>query len=262
MGWFTFAIASVICFGVRGILYQWTAQRPIDRNLLLFGVYVSGMAISFTMNIFAKESWTHGSWLGILMGLFSFAANSSVHKGYAVGRATIIESLSIFQFVGLSIIILGLLIFRVGNDLQKGELHGWKWGGLSMIFFGLTDIASKQATLLEASILPVLTLMFGTGSLLFLCSYMRKFKFNSNILGGREAHVLSFENQTSNQIWSTKRILIWGLVVGITNISGMILMLAAFRDGITGIVSAICSMSAIVVLLYARFVLKEKMSSK
>lgn len=40
----------------------------------------------------------------------------------------------------------------------------------------------------------------------------------------------------------------------------MMLKLAAFNNGITGIVSAIIALSVVVVLLYARFYLRESMS--
>lgn len=50
------------------------------------------------------------------------------------------------------------------------------------------------------------------------------------------------------------------MIVGISNVAGMILLLTAFRGGITGIVSAINAMSVVLVIFYARFYLKEVMS--
>ncbi len=39
--WFAYAIWAAFFFGLRGILYQWTSQRSIDRNLMFIGVYIS-----------------------------------------------------------------------------------------------------------------------------------------------------------------------------------------------------------------------------
>ncbi|URJ45501.1 EamA family transporter [Paenibacillus polymyxa] len=49
-------------------------------------------------------------------------------------------------------------------------------------------------------------------------------------------------------------------LIGLVNILAIMLKLAAFYSGVTGIVSAIISLSVVVVLLCARFYLKEKMS--
>lgn len=88
--WFVFAAAAATCFGIRGILYQWTSQRPIERNLLLFGVYLSGTLIALGVNVFTGQPWGSGVIIGLLMGGFSFIANASMYKGYAVGKASII----------------------------------------------------------------------------------------------------------------------------------------------------------------------------
>ncbi|MNI99590.1 hypothetical protein D3C73_1587050 [compost metagenome] len=47
--------------------------------------------------------------------------------------------------------------------------------------------------------------------------------------------------------------------MGLTNISGMILMMPAMRMGITGLVSAIIALNALLIMLYARVVLKERL---
>jgi len=50
------------------------------------------------------------------------------------------------------------------------------------------------------------------------------------------------------------------MFIGISNMVGMILIIPAFRDGVTGVVSAVVAMNIVVVLLYARFYLREKLS--
>jgi drug/metabolite transporter (DMT)-like permease len=61
-------------------------------------------------------------------------------------------------------------------------------------------------------------------------------------------------------VWGIPKTLLWGLVVGLTNISGMMLIMPAFRLGVTGLVSAVVAMNVVFVLLYARFGLKERFS--
>ena len=185
--WFIFAVAAASCFGLRGILYHWTSQRPIDRNLLLLGVYLSGTFITLGSNLFVQQTWSKGVWFGILMGVLSFIANASMYKGFAVGRAAIValftglpplvvvivayilwgEALTYWQLTAFFIVILGLLLVKYSQDLKLNQLKGIQWAVLTMFFFGFNDVTIKQATVAGAASLPVLTIMFATGSLLF-----------------------------------------------------------------------------------------------
>ncbi|OWR32590.1 EamA family transporter [Saccharibacillus sp. O23] len=270
--WFLFAACAALCFGVRGILYQWTSQRPVDRNLLFVGVYLSGALISILLNLHAGQPWNGGIVFGVLMGLFSFAANASLYKGYEVGRASVVaffsgltpivvvlaayllwrETLGPMQLIGFSIVVSALIIVRYRSDLQSGRLSGWQWGLLAMLLYAFTDLSSKQSVLAGGSLFPVLTIMFATGTLLFFLMYavdrIRKRSGDANA------------RASNPPLWSAKRTLLWGMTVGLTNIVGMVLMLSAYEDGITGIVSAIAALNVVIVLLYARFYLKDVMS--
>lgn len=285
--WFVFAIAASACFGIRGILYQWTSQRPVDRNLLFVGVYLSGVFVSLLLNMRAGQPWNAGVGFGVLMGMFSFAANASVYKGYAVGRASVVAFFSSLsplvvvaaayllwseapgpvQGIGFAIVVLALVIVRYGQDLRGGQMLGWGWGMLAMLLYSFTDLSSKQSVSVGASMLPVLTLMFVTGTLLFLGMYLadrvRRSKFSSSAVAVAVTAERPVE-ETSIRVssWPLRRTLIWGMTVGLTNIAGMILMLNALQEGITGIVSAITAMSVMVVILYARFYLKETLSRR
>ncbi|MEH7275728.1 EamA family transporter [Neobacillus vireti] len=270
--WFIFAVAAASCFGLRGILYHWTSQRPIDRNLLLLGVYLSGTLITVAGNIFIGQSWTTEALFGVLMGTFSFVANASMYKGYAVGKASIValftglpplvvmivayflwgEGLTGWQFIAFFIVLAGLLLVKYSQDLKLDQLKGIQWGILTMLFFGFTDVSVKQATLSGASTLPVLTVMFTTGSILFGISWAI----------ARKNAAKSLDKEKSLERWSVKKTIVWGMFVGITNAVGMILIFPAFRDGITGIVSAIVAMNVAFVILYARFYLKENWTKR
>lgn len=298
--WFMFAVAASACFGIRGILYQWTSQRPVDRNLLFVGVYLSGIIVSLLLNVQAGQPWNSGIELGILMGLFSFAANASLYRGYEVGRASVVaffsalsplvvvfaayllwsEAPGIVQGIGFAIVVLALVIVRYGQDLRSGQLRGWGWGTLAMLLYSFTDLSSKQSVLVGASMLPVLTMMFMTGTVLFLGMYIMdrvrksrgKKSPTSNAASGVDHHPVaqtatsstatSSKEVKASVVWTPPRTLFWGMTVGLTNIAGMVLMLNALQEGVTGIVSAITAMSVIVVILYARFYLKETMSRR
>jgi drug/metabolite transporter (DMT)-like permease len=270
--WFVFAVAAASCFGLRGILYHWTSQRPIDRNLLLLGVYLSGTLITLIGNLFIQQSWSTGALFGILMGLFSFIANASMYKGYAVGKTSIValftglpplvvmivafvlwrEELTAWQYTAFFIVLSGLILIKYSQDLKLNQLKGVQWGVLTMLFFGFTDVSVKQATLSGAGTLPVLTVMFATGSVLFGISWAIN----------KSKRAASSNEEESPNNWTMKRTLGWGMIVGITNAAGMLLIFPAFRDGITGIVSAIVAMNVAFVILYARFYLKENWNKR
>ncbi|MCP1136218.1 DMT family transporter [Paenibacillus polysaccharolyticus] len=277
--WFVLALSAALCFGLRGILYQWTSQRPVEQNILLFGVYVSGALISTGINLFLSQPWSLEVCLGALMGIFSFIANAAMFKGYSVGRASVIaiftgfppvvvalaayilwgESLNIIQMIGFIIIIFSLFVIRYDREFKVGKLQGLKWGLLTMLFFGLTDVFTKQATLLEAKPLPVLTMMYGTGALGFAGLYLwNGWKSNRDNIEDGELKTATSDHTTS-RLWTKKRTLIWGLFIGVSNIAGMVFLISAFRLGTTSLVSAISSMNIVIVLLYAHIYLKERL---
>ncbi|MBP1154811.1 MULTISPECIES: EamA family transporter [unclassified Paenibacillus] len=288
--WFVFAAASSLCFGLRGILYQWTAQRPINRDLLLFGVFLSGALIALSASLMTGQAWTKPVWIGVLMGLFSFLANGAVYKGFAVGKTSLVamftglppvvvvllayllwgEKLNGWQSISFLIILAGIVLIRYSSDLSLNNLQGAQWGALAMLFFGLNDLAGKQSTLLDAASLPTLSLMFATGASLSGIIWLVRLKRNADTAHLRAAQETAASaekavgaaaaSNTAAAQWPPGKTLLWGLVVGITNVIGMTLLMQAFKLGVTGLVSAVVSMSVAFVLLYARFVLKEKFS--
>ncbi|SFL27739.1 EamA-like transporter family protein [Paenibacillus sp. 1_12] len=300
--WFVFAAASAVCFGLRGILYQWTSQRPIDRNLLLLGVYLSGTIIAFVTNLVVGQQWSIEVWIGVLMGLFSFISNASMYRGFAVGKASLMamftgmppvvvviaafliwgERLTLGQSLSFVIIVFGLLLIRYSSDISIKNLKGAGWGVLTMFGFGLTDIISKQSTLIGAQIFPTLTAMYVTGTLLFGIAWLLNRRRQSLVqlesAAALEAAAASEVNASETasiaapssrqaaaansapNLWSVRKTLLWGLVIGLTNVSGMMLVLPAFKLGVTGLVSAVMAMNVVFVLLYARFGLKERFS--
>lgn len=283
--WFFFAGAAAICFGIRGILYQWTSQRPIDRNLLLLGVYISGTLIALISNVIAKQPWSNGAWYGVLMGLFSYIANASMYRGYAVGKASIIalfsglpplvvvivayilwgEVLSTWQLTAFFIVLLGLILIKYSQDLKLNQLKGIQWGILTMLFFGFSDVSIKQSTIAGAATLPALIIMYVTGTVLFGITWAISYaKIKSTVQEKDQYKEAPNKTTQQNNIphWTLKRTLGWGMFVGITNIAGMMFLFPAFREGITGIVSAISAMSVALVILYAHFYLKENMSKR
>ncbi|GLI07908.1 hypothetical protein YDYSG_39380 [Paenibacillus tyrfis] len=302
--WFLFAAASALCFGLRGILYQWTSQRPINRNLLLLGVYASGTLIALVAAAVTGQAWTKPVWIGTLLGLFSFVSNAAMYKGYSVGKASLVamftglppvvvvlfayvlwgEKLNTAQLAAFIVIVAGILMIRYSNDISLKNLQGAHWGAITMLFFGLTDLSSKQATLIGAATLPTLALMYGTGSLLFAAAWLLGQKqeafARATLRAGREEVAAGSQEAPGSPAsaaasavttgsgpvpaavrdWSPGRTLIWGMFVGITNVCGMILAMPAFAAGVTGLVSVVIAMNVVLVLFYARFGLKEKFS--
>lgn len=265
--WIVFALLATVFFGVRGIMYQWTSQQKINRNLLLFGAFFAGFIISLSGVLLFDQKWY--GWADIIVGLAlgfgSFAANAFLHKGFSVGKASIIsilsgltplfvlvfafllwqETLTTPQLIGFFIIFGGLYIIRYSNDISLSNLQGAHWGLLAALFFAFNDLLSKQSTLLEADIFATLTLMFGFGSFIFAMSWLVKRK------------KIVDEQNNLQPSWSEVKTFSCGLLIGLTNVAGMVAIISAFAIGNTGLVSAISGMNILIILLYSRIILKE-----
>ena len=265
--WIIYALSAALFFGTRGVMYQWTSQKNINRNLLLFGVFFIGFILSGGTMYVLKQQWYNSAdvSVGLALGLGSFIANAALHKGFSVGKASLIsilsglpplfvvsfaffvwnETLSTQQLIGFIIIFVGLYIIRYSNDISFRNLQGAQWGLLAAICFACNDLLSKQSTRLDADLFATLTLMFGFGSFLFAISWLKK------------RHVIDYKLDDPRPRWSDIKTFGCGLIVGLTNMIGMVLLISAFAMGTTGLVSAICAMNILIVLLYSRVILKE-----
>jgi drug/metabolite transporter (DMT)-like permease len=272
--WLAFSAAAAVCFGFRGILYQWTSQQTINRNLLLFSVYLSGAIVALVMNLFLGQAWTAGSWIGLIMGVLSFVANASLYRGFAEAKASLMalftgmppivvvllayltwgEKLNGGQVGAFAVIFCGLLLIRYSNDLTLSNLQGAQWGVLTMFMFACTDFFSKASTNAGGQTMPTLTIMYVTGAILFFFLWRKGAR--REISAGEDAQ------KPQSGEWPNGKTFAWGLFVGLSNVFGMILMLPAFRMGVTGLVSAVVAMNVLIILLYARFVLKEKFTRR
>jgi drug/metabolite transporter (DMT)-like permease len=155
------------------------------------------------------------------------------------------DTLNLAQLFGFCIIFGGILLIRYSNEISLANLQGAHWGLLAALFFSFTDLMAKQSTRLEADMFSTLTLMFGSGSLLFFLSWLLN-KSKTNV-------------GSSLPRWSESRTYFGGMAVGVTNVAGVAAMLVAFgRGGPTGLVSAIAAMNVMVVLLYSRLILKDE----
>ncbi|MFD2673235.1 EamA family transporter [Marinicrinis sediminis] len=263
--WMFFALCAAGCFGLRGALYHWTSQQPMNRNLMLFGVFVTGALVSTVLVLLSGQQFSYAAMIGMFMGMFSFAANASMYRGFAVGKASVIaiftslppvvvvslayviwhESLTLWQLCAFIVILTGVLLIRYSGDWAA---KGIGWGILTMLFFGFNDLTSKQSTILEADLYPTLFYMFTMGSLLFGLSWLVEKK--------RSAHHPPVAD--GERSWKPSPTFLWGMLVGTTNISGMIFIMQAFQVGITGLVSAVVSLNVLLILVYTRLYTKER----
>lgn len=286
--WFVLALISACCFGMRGILYHWSSQQGMDRNLMLLGVFSMGAVASLFFWLITWQEWTLSALVGILMGLFSFLANASMFKGFAVGKSSIIailtalpsvvvvllayllwgEKLSGMQFISFALIIIGILLVRYSNDLKRGNLQGAQWGVLAMLLFAFNDMSGKLSTRLEANLFPTLTCMFVTGSVAFFIWWRSDvLKARARGLGEVQTKAATADVLTAplpqlddtRSVWAPRGTYLAGMAIGLTNFTGMVLIINAFRDGITGLVSAVVAMNAVIILLYSGLILKERL---
>jgi drug/metabolite transporter (DMT)-like permease len=263
--WFTYALLCALFFGLRGVFYQWTSQKNMNRNLMLCGVFFTGFVVSTVMILVKPPEYIamNHIFVGLGMGVFSFSANACLYKGYAVGKASLVsvlaalppvivvilayilwkEALSQMQLFSFAIIVIGINLVRYSNDLSFKDLKGAQWGLLAALFFGLNDILGKLSTRVDAELFLTLALMFGMGSLLFFIGWLLNQSSNN-------------KKESIDKPWTKGKTFSVGMLVGLTNIGGMIAIIPAFRTGPTGMVSAIAALSVLVVLSYTRFFLK------
>lgn len=268
--WIVYALLAALFFGIRGVMYQWTSQKSINRNLMLCGVFFVGFVISsIAMWLLGQQwyTWTHVA-VGLAMGFGSFAANAALHKGFSVGKASLIsvlsglpplfvvlmaflfwnETLTTQQFIGFIVIFVGLYTIRYSNDISFRNLQGAQWGLLAALCFALNDVFGKQSTRLDSDMFATLTLMFGFGSFLFAIGWLKNRRITDSRGNDIEPH------------WSGVKTFGCGMLIGLTNVAGMMAILSAFSIGTTGLVSAIAAMNILIILLYSRIFLKEVFS--
>lgn len=274
--WLVFAMSASVCFGIRGILYQWSSQKTMNRNLMLCGVFFTGAVLGAVLSLAFGSDWSPAVLMGIIMGIFSFVASMSMYRGFAVGKASLIavltgmppvvvivlafliwgEKLSAWQFIAFVVILTGILMIRYSSDLSFKQLRGAGWGLLCMLCFGLNDMSSKQATRLGADVFPTLFFMFLTGTVLFFVWYWAELRLEQK----KGAPDLAESAASRETPWSNEKSFFWGMAVGTTNVGGMIFIFRAFEIGVTGLVSAVVALSVLLILLYSRLFLKEKFS--
>jgi drug/metabolite transporter (DMT)-like permease len=289
--WLTYSVFAALCFGLRGILYHWTSQKPLNRNLLLCGTFTMGALINGICALVFSSNWTLAALIGIQMGLFSFGANASMFKGFAVGKASLVailtalpsvvvvivafglwgEKLHAMQLIAFVVIIGGVLLVRLSNDISLRNLQGAQWGLLAMLLFAANDLSGKWSTIMEADLFPTMFFMFVTGASCFGMWWLRDLQAerarrvlslqSAGIVGG-EVHV-SQHTSSANlshkpSAWSGKKTFLIGLAVGTTNAVGMMFIVTAFDLGKAGLVSAVTALNVLIVLLYTRFFVKEK----
>ncbi|MFC4778830.1 EamA family transporter [Paenibacillus sp. GCM10023252] len=259
--WLTYSLLAAVVFGLRGILYHWTSQQRINRNLLLCGAFFIGAVIGLAATILTGQPWHANALIGIQMGLFSFGANASMFKGFAVGKVSIVailtalpavfvvaaafvlwgEQPTLLQGLAFLVILGGVLLVRYSNDITWSNMQGAGWAMLATVLFACNDLSGKYSTIINGPLFPTLFFMFLTGAVCFGGWYVYDRRHHSEVVHN----------------WSVRRTFLTGMGVGTTNVLGMVLLLNAFELGTTGLVSAVAASSVIVVLLYTRFAIKE-----
>ncbi|MBB3113879.1 drug/metabolite transporter (DMT)-like permease [Paenibacillus phyllosphaerae] len=285
--WLVFSLLAAVSFGLRGTFYHWTSQQQLNRNMLLCGTFFMGVVICAVCMGFSGQQWTNEAWIGVQMGLFSFAANASMFKGFKVGKASVVaiitalpavvvgivaffiwnERLTYSQLVAFVIIIAGILLVRYSNDITLHNLQGAQWGLLALFMFAGNDLTGKYSRMLEAPLYPTLLAMFATGTLCFGLWRLRDWRTEAalkrvvqvaSVEGSHPAAAHPAARTASKPQWRDGRTFLVGMGVGITNAVGMMLILSAFELGKAGLVSAIVALNVLLVLLYTRFIVKER----
>lgn len=278
--WILFSVLAALCFGLRGILYHYTSQLPLSRTVLLCGAFSMGAVICGITAALSGQPWTASALVGIQMGVFSFVANASMFKGFAVGKASLVailtalpavlvvmgayllwgEALKYTQLAAFVVIVAGILLVRYSNDLSFKNLQGAQWGFLSLVMFACNDLSGSWSTKLGAPLFPTLFFMFASGSICYAVWWLKdRLAARKHILAAAAADVSAVaEMSATAKTWSERRTFLTGMLVGTTNAVGMMMIVTAFDLGKAGLVSAVTALNVLIVLLYTRFVVKER----
>lgn len=283
--WLTYSVLAAVGFGLRGILYHWTSQKPLSRNALLCGAFTMGAAVNLILALLLNSEWTTACLIGIQMGLFSFGANASMFKGFAVGKPSLVailtalpsivvvvvayflwdEKLYLMQLISFLVIVAGVLLVRYSNELSLHNLQGAQWGLLAMLLFAGNDLSGKWSTLMDAELYPTMFMMFTAGAICFGLWWLHDRRSAARYASSdvKIASTASSNASAANAVeqassWSDTRAFWVGMAVGTTNTMGMMLIVTAFDVGKAGLVSAVVALNVLLVLLYTRFVVKEK----
>ena len=226
-----------------------------------------GALVSIACALIWESAWEVSALIGVQMGLFSFGANASMFKGFAVGKASLVailtglpsvvvvlfayvlwgERLNLLQLFAFVVIVVGILFVRYSNDITLRNLQGAGWGVIALFLFAANDLSGKWDNACSASLFPTLFFMFATGTICFAIWWWREKK--DERCAASSGEYLDGAQDLSH----------W-YVVGITNVVGMIFILHGFAHGKTGLVSAVVALNVLIVLLYTRFILKDRFS--
>lgn len=262
---------------------------PLSRNALLCGTFTMGAVMNLALALILSSEWTVACLIGIQMGLFSFGANASMFKGFAVGKASLVailtalpsvvvvvvaymlwnEKLYLLQFIAFLVIVGGVLLVRYSNELSLRNLQGAGWGLLAMLLFAGNDLSGKWSTIMEASLYPTMFMMFASGAFCFGLWWMndkrkeyRETESNAKMVlvsdASSTAAAASVSGSRRTTRWGDSRTFSVGMAIGITNAVGMIFIIMAFDLGKAGLVSAVVAANVLLLLLYTRFVIKER----
>ncbi|SFF19766.1 EamA-like transporter family protein [Paenibacillus algorifonticola] len=280
---FSGALITLVCTLATGSAFTVSSLIGVQMGLLSFGANAS---------MFKGFAVGKASIVAILTALPSAIV---VVVAFAVWG----ETLNMAQLSAFIIIIAGILLVRYSNDITRGNLQGAQWGLLAMLLFAGNDLSGKWSTLMDAPLFPTLVCMFGSGSICFGLWWLRdlrSMRFASLAAGqaaqeiaagtatmsGTAGITVGARNGTSSQSakpvaasaakaanaaglaikrsWSFRRTFSVGMAVGITNAVGMMFIVTAFDVGKAGLVSAVTALNVLIVLLYTRFVVKERFS--
>ncbi len=263
--WLMYSVLAATSFGLRGVFYHWASKQSLNRNTLLLGTFFMGALISLACSLLLRQEWTASATIGLLMGLFSSSANASMFKGFAVGKASLVailtamtsvvvvvlayamwgEKLKLMQLIAFIVIVAGILLVRYSNDISLRNLQGAQWGILAMLLFALNDLSSKWSTIMDADLFPTMFYMFVMGTCCFGGWWIRD-------------RLSTVQTELVLPKWGEWKTFVVGMAVGITNALGTVFIVTAFDYGKAGLVSAVVALNVLIVLLYTRFVVKEK----
>lgn len=263
--WYMLALLSSISFGLGSFLMKVSSAKRGSTVHLLWGLYLTG-TICFLLWVLYTDSWilnlqvvlagiiigfgtAMGNWLFMSAldhgpaSLTSPVVNSNVIFTIALSMMWYKEELSLFEWIGVSLLVLAVLLLPIDPD-EKFRIRNLKWYGLVFTATFLFFLRNGGLKVTEEMQLP-------SAMILFIGYIFALVWFSIEIFRNKSIHLTNLEKSTGIR---------WGLGSGIFSFAGMQIYATAVAEGPASIVAPIFSTNSLVVALLSIWIYKERLS--
>lgn len=263
--WYLLAIVSSLTFGLGGFMMKMSSAKRGSTVHLLWGLYLTGTTCFLIWTLYT-DSWQLDIDVlvsGLIIGLGTSAGNLLFMYALDHGPASLTspvvngnviltialsvlffgESLSVTEWIGISLLVLAIMILPIDPD-ENLRIHNLKWYMLVIVAMILFFFRNGGLKVTEEMNLP-------NAMVLFISYLFGLIWFSIGLFYRKNRVVLSSKKQTGARL---------GLCSGIFSFAGMQIYAIALEEGPASMVSPIFSTNSLIVALLSIWFYKERLS--